>query len=100
MNRLINEDDVIKAVDSHTVEGSDITLNNDISCILEDIPDVKAVSISELKLAIDEINKLPRSTVTAPTAIIGVNKTHYLIEYPLVIDILNKLLSKEDIENE
>ena len=43
--RLLNEKDVIKAVDKHTNE--DNTLNDDISCILEEVPtayDVEAVS--------------------------------------------------------
>ena len=34
--RLLNEKDVIKAVDKHTNE--DNTLNDDISCILEEVP--------------------------------------------------------------
>ncbi|MFQ9218251.1 MAG: hypothetical protein ACLR3A_05135 [Sellimonas intestinalis] len=47
--RLLNEKDVIKAVDKHTNE--DNTLDDDISCILEEVPtayDVEAVS-KELK---------------------------------------------------
>lgn len=47
--RLLNEKDVIKAVDKHTNE--DDTLDDDISCILEEVPtayDVEAVS-KELK---------------------------------------------------
>lgn len=43
--RLLNEKDVIKAVDKHTNE--DNTLDDDISCILEEVPtayDVEAVS--------------------------------------------------------
>lgn len=47
--RLLNEKDVIKAVDKHTNE--DNTLDDDISCILEKVPtayDVEAVS-KELK---------------------------------------------------
>lgn len=100
MNRLINEDDVIKAIDNHTVEGSNITLDNDISCILEDVLTAEAVSIQDLKLAMSEIDKLPRSTVTAPTAIYGVNKTHYLIEYPLVKEILDRLLMEGHMNDE
>lgn len=100
MNKLLNSDDVIKAIDRHTKEGSNLELDEDVSVILESIPEVNlddfVVSKAQLQLAIDEINQLPRSTVTAPTAIIGVNKTHYLIEYPLVIDILNKLVSSKN----
>ena len=43
--RLLNEKDVIRAVDKHTNE--DNTLDDDISCILEEVPtayDVEAVS--------------------------------------------------------
>ena len=43
--RLLNEKDVIRAVDKHTKE--DNTLDDDISCILEEVPtayDVEAVS--------------------------------------------------------
>lgn len=43
--RLLNEEDVIKAVDKHTNE--DNTLDDDISCILEEVPtayDLEAVS--------------------------------------------------------
>lgn len=42
--RLLNEDDVIKIVDKHTNE--DNTLDDDISCILEEVPtayDLEAV---------------------------------------------------------
>ena len=43
--RLLNEKDVIKIVDKHTNE--DNTLDDDISCILEEVPtayDLEAVS--------------------------------------------------------
>ena len=36
--RLIDADAVIKAVDKHTKDCSEIVLDNDISCILEEVP--------------------------------------------------------------
>jgi len=44
--RLVNVDAVIKAVDRHTKDESEIVLDNDITCILEEVPtayDVDAV---------------------------------------------------------
>lgn len=58
--RLLNEKDVIKAVDKHTNE--DNTLDDDISCILEEVPtayDVEAVS-KELKNGMEfVVNEYP-----------------------------------------
>ncbi len=48
--RILCEDDVIKAVDKHTNE--DGTLDNDISCILEE---VKSVAIMGSKEAMSKI---------------------------------------------
>ena len=50
--RLLCEDDVIKAVDKHT--NDDETLDNDISCILEEVKDVVIVGS---KKAMKELNK-------------------------------------------
>ena len=50
--RLLCEDDVIKAVDKHTKE--DGTLDDDISCILEEVKDVV---IAGSKKAMNELNK-------------------------------------------
>lgn len=38
MSRLIYEDAVIKAIDKHTKDSSEIILDNDITCILEEVP--------------------------------------------------------------
>lgn len=43
--RLLCEDDVIKAVDKHT--NDDGTLDNDISCILEEVKDVAIAGSKE-----------------------------------------------------
>ena len=50
--RLLCEDDVIKAVDKHT--NDDGSLDNDISCILEEVKDVVIVAS---KKAMKELNK-------------------------------------------
>lgn len=50
--RLLCEDDVIKAVDKHT--NDDGSLDDDISCILEDVQDVV---IAGSKKAMKELNK-------------------------------------------
>lgn len=36
--RLIDADAVIKAVDRHTKDESEVVLDNDITCILEEVP--------------------------------------------------------------
>ena len=50
--RLLCEDDVIKAVDKHT--NDDGSLDDDISCILEEVKDVV---ITDSKEAMKELNK-------------------------------------------
>ena len=50
--RLLCEDDVIKAVDKHT--NDDGSLDDDISCILEEVKDV---IIAGSKKAMNELNK-------------------------------------------
>ena len=50
--RLLCEDDVIKAVDKHT--NDDGSLDDDISCILEEVKDVV---IAGSKKAMNELNK-------------------------------------------
>ena len=50
--RLLCEDDVIKAIDKHT--NDDGSLDDDISCILEEVKDVV---IDGLKESMDELNK-------------------------------------------
>ena len=40
--RLINSDDVIKAIDKHTFDTDDgLCLDDDITCILEDMPTIE-----------------------------------------------------------
>lgn len=51
-SRLLCEDDVIKAVDKHT--NDDGSLDDDISCILEEAKDVVIVGLKE---SMDELNK-------------------------------------------
>lgn len=51
-SRLLCEDDVIKAVDKHT--NDDGSLDDDISCILEEVKDVV---IAGSKKAMNELNK-------------------------------------------
>ena len=51
MGRLVDIDDVIKAVDKHTKDCSEIVLDDDITCILEEVPtafDVEKV-VAELE---------------------------------------------------
>lgn len=51
MGRLVDTDDVIKAVDRHVKEDAEAVLDDDISCILEEVPtayDVEKV-VKELK---------------------------------------------------
>ena len=51
MGRLVDIEDVIKAVDKHTKDESEIVLDNDITCILEEVPtayDVEKV-VAELE---------------------------------------------------
>lgn len=64
--RLLCEDDVIKAVDKHTNE--DGTLDDDISCILEEVKD--AISFADPDP--NEITIMPdmKTTVTAPRVFI------------------------------
>lgn len=38
MGRLIDADTVIKAVDRHTKDETEVVLNDDITCILEEVP--------------------------------------------------------------
>ena len=68
--RLLCEDDVIKAVDKHT--NNDGSLDDDISCILEEVQDVV---IAGSKKAMKELNKpitgiMPESklSLTCPRA--------------------------------
>lgn len=53
MGRLVDSDDVIKAIDAHTKDCSDVVLDDDISCILEEVPtayDIEKV-VAELEKA-------------------------------------------------
>ena len=45
MSRLVNTEDVIRTVDAHTY--GDNCLNEDISCILEEVPTVIKTDIEE-----------------------------------------------------
>ena len=64
---LVDRDEVVKAVDAHTLDTEEgITLDDDITCILEEVPVVNTRAsdeyIEQLKwerdLAIDQLNQL------------------------------------------
>ena len=65
--RLLCEDDVIKAVDKHT--NDDGSLDDDISCILEEVKDVVIAGSKEtmenMKVEYSE-SKLPKTSVNIP----------------------------------
>lgn len=65
--RLLCEDDVIKAVDKHT--NDDGSLDDDISCILEEVKDVSIVgskkAMENMKVEYNE-SKLPKTSVNIP----------------------------------
>ena len=65
--RLLYEDDVIKAVDKHT--NDDGSLDDDISCILEEVKDVVIAGSKEtmenMKVEYSE-SKLPKTSVNIP----------------------------------
>ena len=65
--RLLCEDDVIKAVDKHT--NDDGSLDDDISCILEEVKDVSIVgskkAMENMKVEYSE-SKLPKTSVNIP----------------------------------
>ena len=78
--RLLCEDDVIKAVDKHT--NDDGSLDDDISCILEEVKDVV---ISGSKNAMDELNKsitgiMPKSKLSLSCPRVFMFKTDLPIE--------------------
>lgn len=61
MGRLVDIDDVIKAVDKHTKDESEIVLDNDITCILEEVPtayDVEKVVEKVKKLDLEGISMI------------------------------------------
>ena len=77
--RLLCEDDVIKAVDKHTNDGS---LDDDISCILEEVKDV---IIAGSKKAMKELNKpitgiMPDSKLSLTCPRVFMFKTNLPIE--------------------
>lgn len=59
--RLLCEDEVIKAIDKHTKE--DGTLDNDISCILEEVKDVAIVGSKD---AMNNLQVVPKQPTTPP----------------------------------
>ena len=65
--RLLCEDDVIKAVDKHT--NDDGSLDDDISCILEEVKDVVIAgskkTMENMKVEYSE-SKLPKTSVNIP----------------------------------
>ena len=78
--RLLCEDDVIKAVDKHT--NNDGSLDDDISCILEEVKDV---IIAGSKKAMNELNKpitgiMPESKLSLTCPRVFMFKTDLPIE--------------------
>ena len=78
--RLLCEDDVIKAVDKHT--NNDGSLDDDISCILEEVKDV---IIAGSKKAMKELNKpitgiMPESKLSLTCPRVFMFKTDLPIE--------------------
>ena len=78
--RLLCEDDVIKAVDKHT--NDDGSLDDDISCILEEVKDV---IIAGSKKAMKELNKpitgiMPESKLSLSCPRVFIFKTDLPIE--------------------
>ena len=81
--RLLCEDDVIKAVDKHT--NDDGSLDDDISCILEEVKDVV---IAGSKKAMNELNKtitgiMPESKLSLSCPRVFIFKTDLPVENAL-----------------
>ena len=81
--RLLCEDDVIKAVDKHT--NDDGSLDDDISCILEEVKDV---IIAGSKRAMKELNKpitgiMPESKLSLSCPRVFMFKTDLSVENAL-----------------
>ena len=81
--RLLCEDDVIKAVDKHT--NNDGSLDDDISCILEEVKDVV---IAGSKNAMKELNKpitgiMPESKLSLSCPRVFIFKTDLPVENAL-----------------
>ena len=88
--RLLCEDDVIKAVDKHT--NDDGSLDDDISCILEEVKDVV---IAGSKNAMKELNKpitgiMPESKLSLSCPRVFMFKTDLSIESALQIQEILK----------
>lgn len=60
MGRLIDESDVIKAIDRHTKDCSEVVLDNDISCILEEVP-----TAYDTEKVVEQLNDLLTFKVSA-----------------------------------
>ena len=89
-SRLLCEDDVIKAIDKHT--NDDGSLDDDISCILEEAKDVVIVGLKE---SMDELNKsitgiMPESKLSLSCPRVFMFKTDCPIENALQIQEILK----------
>ena len=89
-SRLLCEDDVIKAVDKHTKD--DGSLDDDISCILEEVKDVV---IAGSKKAMKELNKpitgiMPESKLSLTCPRVFMFKTDLPIENVIQIQKILK----------
>lgn len=63
MGRLVDVDNVIKAVDKHTKDKSEVVLDDDISVILEEVPtayDVEKVVVELKKESYQEFCDSPK----------------------------------------
>ena len=88
--RLLCEDDVIKAVDKHT--NDDGSLDDDISCILEEVKDVL---IAGSKEAMEELNKpitgiMPESKLSLTCPRVFMFKTDLPIENAIQVQKILK----------
>lgn len=88
--RLLCEDDVIKAVDKHT--NDDGSLDDDISCILEEVKDV---IIAGSKNAMKELNKpitgiMPESKLSPTCPRVFMFKTDLPIENAIQVQKILK----------
>lgn len=91
--RLLCEDDIIKVVDKHTRE--DGTLDDDISCILEEIKDVVIVGSKEVIKNSQSISKQTAIPPVKPKETKIIPYTESTITVPRVF-IFNSNLSVKD----
>lgn len=81
-SRILCEDDVIKAVDKHTNE--DGTLDNDISCILEEVHSVSIVgskgAMENIRVESTEIERLKSAKTIRERADLAIEELYNIAE--------------------